>query len=91
MPESHIHSDMQPKQRTVTFTIALSEEASLYLDQQGITEPNEYINQLIREEQKRQNASGPGEVDQPPPEAQELLNSTPDASGYPRQEKHFYS
>lgn len=91
MPGSNIQSGTNQTQQTVTFTIALNEEASLYLEQQGVTEPNEYINQLIKEEQKRQNASGPGEVDQPPPEAQELLNSTPDASGYPKQEKHFYS
>ena len=66
-----------------TLTINVDADVATYIEQQGITDTNAYINQLLKAEQERQkNGSAQKEG---------AGDYSPDASGYPNLKEHFAS
>lgn len=67
-----------------TFVIILDDDAAAYLDRIGVTEPNTYLNELLRKEKARQERTG-----SPGRNAARVAEDAPDTSGYPEMKGSF--
>lgn len=82
-------TDTSQEQKYVSFPIIVDEEVAAYIEQQGIVDINDYMNRLLEQEKQRQQTMGnqgqPAEIS-----VSELDRGTPDTSGYPEMQGHFY-
>jgi hypothetical protein len=69
--------------QTDTLTINVDADVAAYIEQQGITDINAYINQLLKAEQDRQKSGDTNKS--------QTGDYAPDASGYPNMKGHFAS
>ena len=72
-----------------TFTIIVDDEVAAYFEQAGITDPNQYMNELLQAEKNRQQQRGQTARSAGETNVDAILASTPDASGYPEIQEHF--
>ncbi|MCE3235600.1 MAG: hypothetical protein K0Q50_1780 [Vampirovibrio sp.] len=72
-----------------TFTVIVDDDVAAYFEQAGITDPNQYMNELLQAEKNRQQQKGQAAKSSGERTVDAILASTPDASGYPEIQEHF--
>lgn len=84
-----VHFEDTDTHQGQTFTIILDDDATVYLEQEGIRNTDAYLIQLLKEEKKRQEAKSGNKGKPAKQDLDALISSTPDTSGYPEMESHF--
>lgn len=68
--------------------VIIDDEAAAFLEQQGVNDPSAYVNNLLETEKDRISREKPSSNDRHETR-QEIIRSTPDASGYPELKQNF--
>ncbi|HEY9686251.1 MAG TPA: hypothetical protein V6C52_04675 [Coleofasciculaceae cyanobacterium] len=71
------------EKKGTTFVVIVDDQVASYIEQQGITDTNAYMNRLLRDEMQCQLAHPEGR------KPNRLVESTPDTSGYPEMQGNF--
>ncbi len=69
-----------------SYVVVINEPAAAFLEHLGVTDVNGYLNELLWKEKQRQVGRDPT---QPGQNLNELMECTPDTSGYPEMQGHF--